>query len=419
MKDFWKDIQSEIQSVKEPLSENAWAGMEKNLKASKPKRKAWFIMFPLSVVLVALAGWYQPLEKPLESEGSFLDPDLNPHGGVSESPLQQIQSLPDTSHDIGQYAIEEVKAFANLENTLSKISAVKSDPDLIVSKAISLVSQQNSDPLALKAKSYLPLINQDSKLPDPKYVFEGIETSDTPTDSKDPLSRFELRIYAGTTYSFGEFDFSSDPLKTNRSYEQATSNSNKGAFGFDFGAELKYRLHSNLKIGGGIGYRKLQNFATYNYEINEIPVILSSTGEIQAYIPLPQSRKVEQEDFNSFEFINIPLSLYYERPLNQKWQFSTELIHYFGILVQQNSNRVHYQNLELTKSSFDDFNRTLLSYQIRLGFIYKLKPGLSLAIEPSYRSYYKDLYNTEAISWKPQDLSLNFSAIIHFTNPKP
>jgi len=179
---------------------------------------------------------------------------------------------------------------------------------------------------------------------------------------------------------------------------------------------LSYQFNRFLKLGSGIGFREIVTTNNYTHQENEIPVIDSATGQILGYIPTgnPPPISVNAHASNSFRYIVLPVSLFYEQPLNSKWSVSGEFVNSFNFLLQQNSYLVNSKSLELQASDQNTFNPMVVSYQFRFGINYSLTPKLKAAVEPSFRGHYTNFYNSEDIIWKPKDFAFNLALIYSF-----
>ncbi len=226
------------------------------------------------------------------------------------------------------------------------------------------------------------------------------------------VSKLELRFFMAPTYNMPSLEYHNTKAQTHKEFAQAIDNAVKPGWGLDAGFELRYRIYKNLRISTGFTYREIVTQNNYNFEVNEIPVIDSASGNILAYISTSQPDQRTESSSNMYTFLNIPLSLYYEKPIGRKWTLTGEVINNISFLLNQSGYGINPTTLELDKSEENFFNKTTNSYQLRLGLRYKLTENFYLALEPAYRKSYQDFISDESVSWKPQDFSLSLTGIV-------
>lgn len=426
--DDWKDIQQRIIEAEESLGNDSWTKMRAKLKADRRKRLWIFILSFILIISAGLLWWPLPTMRG-NTNGSIDTKELPVAQGEQKemSELggteQTMVEMPGTAQKLASEELNDVPTIetASINNVEPMISNTEESRINIPEIPDSREAEQGLYLNSLALEDLLPISNHYWSLePNLDDVESPIELPNLPDNPRFelPLSRFELRLFAGTTYNIPNFQYHADPLKTHKEFNDAVSDGTSPGIGFDVGAELRFRLLKNLKIGGGIGYRDIVVENQYEYEINEVPVINVPTGEIVGYLTLPESEKVSIKSSSSYQYLNIPISFYYEKPLAPRWMLTGEMIHYLGILVNNSSTGIDPQRLQPSEQSEDSFNKTIASYQLRLGLQYHINPNLSIALEPSYRSYYRDVFNRDEVSWKPRDISLNLSAIIRLNNIK-
>ncbi len=243
------------------------------------------------------------------------------------------------------------------------------------------------------------------------FFFEKEKQGDKTTTFRD---RWELRLTAAATYNWANITYENEAVKEHRQFEAAIQNAVQPGWGADFGAELRYRLFGNFYVSSGLGFRQITTQNNYDFVVDQIPVIDSASGNIIAYIPLAEPRRTQSQSRNTYAFLTIPLSLFFEKPLNEKWSLTAEGIHHTSFLLNQNSQRLDATSLELQNPDNDIFNKTVNAWQVRLGLRYQVSEKFQLALEPAYRSYYQDFLTTDEASWKPKDFSLGLTGILKF-----
>lgn len=414
----WKDIQDEIRSSEEPLSPSAWEHMSALLDR-KTRRSRWgfwtalLLLAVLSIPLILfLSGedrnYYQPRsftgnEAPVSqakddngkaSTSTSSGPSRPTLIPVAEPPKEHLPAPPE-----GTGSLSSVPTHTNRSSLSINTQKAAADPALpgFVIKPLKLARKD------LPALESTLTAGGDRKL--------TAETIAVPADRKQKTG-FELRFFIASTYNSASIDYKSPPLQTHRSFERATNNAVQAGWGFDAGFELRYRLGRNLMISSGVSFREIETRNNYDFEVSEIPVIDSASGTIVAYIALNESQKVQHKGSNLYNFINLPVSLYFEKALNQKWSVTAEAIHHTSILLSQSSFQLDPGTLEGRATDRDELRNTINGYQFRLGLRYRLRSNFYLALEPSYRSYYQDFFMNPNTSWKPRDLSLSLSGTV-------
>lgn len=433
MSNNWKDIKDQIISAEELLQKGSWKAMEKKLDHNSSNRIYGF----LAVLLLfeVLTSWsIQPsiqetkvlstsksAEKLLINETQNI---TNYNKENSSADYKESLAKQHNKHDGNELSISKNSAASQVflrEGEITSNQVFTKQPEGDDYATDSEISKESSLNIAAKSLSKLKIDTENL------IAFLNRERTDyilpnSPIEKKREAYSpgFELNPYIGFTYNIPNYNYQNEELKTNRRYNEVTSSSIESSTGFDAGIEVNYILSKYIKVGVGIGYRKLITQNQYDYEINEIPVIDSESGNILAYIPLPNGneREIKNSSFNSYEYFNLPLSLYYGLPLRGNWSLTSELTHQFSFLVNQNSAQIDSKTLEVKNAGNDVFNKFLISAQLKLGVQYKINSSLSLALEPSFRTYYTDVYKDSNVSWKPQDIALNLSAVIQFNNIK-
>ncbi len=420
MKQEWKDIKAQIRNLEEPLSDSAWKKMNNKLGGGYRNKRLWgFLIILLFIEL--LAGWKGGTTSNLEKQNitTFEQVEIT----ESKAGLANIDSIqPIESNDTIVPTSDQSLNYQPKEASISYSSLQAQKNNQSTDNQYEKSEKESGDKLNLSEGltflSKKPLSNfedQEEQLK-LKYVLKEVYDANKTRAlfKKEKTSGFEIRAYLGSTYDLPSVSFNGEgEQKTHKNYKNYSESSLNAGNGIDAGIELKYDIKGYLKIGGGLGFREIVTRNAYDIQIKEIPVIDSARGSIVAYIPTNNGIKVSQNSSNRFRYISVPLSLYKEFPLSSKWSFTTELIHHFSILIEQNSNELDTKTLEILSSNNQSFRPFVVSGQLRLGIQYRVSSCLSLALEPSFRAYYTNLYQDhQNITWKPRDVSLNLSAIV-------
>ncbi len=431
----WDDIKEKIRATKEPLSPEAWTAMESKLPPSRGKKRILLWSATILLLLLALYFFYPSTEehlpsphqeeknmnaikKPVElqdkSKKDKLELEERP---VSQSREPENKVLRDkieensqrdgkenvATKDIIQAGVEELQTKESARPEQTKTIGERAFHDVVIALRVKKAGLELKQlPVQFMLRS--PLSTQISR-PDL-----------TPTNK----SKWEMRFFMAATYNIPGLQYDGSANTVHKAYGEAVENSIKNGWGFDAGLEIKYNLPLGLKIGGGIGFREISLRSDYNYTIKDIPVIDGASGAIIAYIPLDSAseREVSQTGSDIYTFVNIPLSIYYEYPLSERWILSAEGIHNFTFLLNQSAKSVDPTTLELNNSSDNFFNSSINSLQLRLGLMYRLRKNIYIALEPSYREYYQDFLREDVVSWRPKDFSISLSTIIKFELPQ-
>lgn len=441
MKDMWEDIKNDLLKTEESLSDDAWSKMASELDRAKPKKRFPFLRF-FSILGLLLMGFgigvfINPenfLNPKIQSPPSFkiqddITLDKSALDSVNEynkifleeliDPVIMGQTLLEKEKNISSSAstkIEENKEDKNTHkkrvrpfSTVENPSTISNEKNFVNNKPLRLILM--SKPIIFSADTFAPLelLSFPSLNPSPRKSKSDFGFSKIP--------KFQLKMFGGPSYSLNGYKHIPDQLKTNRNYLGAVKDEGKSSLGFEYGMEFYYRFYKNIRIGSGFAFQKISTYSSFDYEIFEIPVIEGSSGEILAYITLPESRKVDYQGTNSFQFLSIPLSFYHERRIHKKWLWSAEFTQHFGFLNQHSSTQVNQQTLELKQTQSSELNTFISSSSLNCGFHYQLSPMLLIGIEPRISYAYQNIFNQEINSWKPLQMGLNLSTTINFTNP--
>lgn len=464
----WDDIKKQVHEAEEPLSDNAWSGMEQMLDADVPKaryRALWIALAAVGVV-VLFFGFFtylggdnvNKIEKigegekvgGRESETNFTQEgeseDLLKSKGENDNELE-IEATPllgketlvvddnlkiyETSKTsktsiTENYTKAEKQELSKAKPSSQSISSVEANNtnNGIVNNQNKQTTVTNND-LKIERIKLIPakpigLPHQPWSSPLPNVfgvgspVLANISTSNTTSFNY----RWEIRAFAMVTYNLAPKDYLTESPTTHIDYDNATKNAVAPGGGFDAGIELKYRIFKHFKIGGGIEYRKLSNSVNYQYETTKIPLLDSASGHIINYIERDSSAKFSFSGNNTYTFISIPISVYYEFPMRGKWSLGVEGIYNHSFLVLQKSIGVNPTTLMLDEQSDEAYRSSLGSAQLRISLMYQLTENLYLAAEPSYRQYLNSFNQSENVNWAPRDLSISLSMIYRFNNLK-
>lgn len=416
----WKDIQESLQNAKEPLSETAWENMSALIDENKPasRKGLWFGVFFTGLLLLA-GGYFYFVNS---GEREYYNPRKQDNTNINEATNSFEKLIVDDEGKVSkqQEAATEKPVVIKSESTADKgreqeafkFAAAKAKPD--TSERLQRMETTAERELSHKMLPKLNITPSVSSLKTQKEPF--IEKTD---DAENTVSGFEVRFYMAPTYNIPSFSYNVSETRKHQSFAQATQNAMKPGWGIDAGFELRYRLTQNLLISSGFSYREIITQNNYDFEVNEIPVIDSATGNILAYIPTGQPEQRIEKSNNIYGFITIPVSLYAEKNLSERFIITGEAIHHTSILLNQSSFRLNPTTLEIQPQQEDLLNKTINGYQLRLGIRYKVQPGFYLALEPSYRAYYQDFFNDPDMSWKPKDFSISLSAIVKLNKNNP
>lgn len=431
----WKDIQDEIRRAEEPLSPQAWNQMEAKLKGGRRAGFLWFIgLFLVGIVISgALFFIFWETEKnyyqPRIDSGEVLIFSSDQLGSSSLENRGKTESS-ETKKQDGNYSstattIAEGNEQVRTKKDKDQVSPAVNDrtnpestnPRGSLSKYFStqkieaeLVEQREPEALLIFNRPVLPMVQRGPQL-NQLPVHLNAPTNELTTPMTKAF-RLELRFFMAPTYNLPSLKYQTKASQTHKEFQKAIDNAVKPGWGLDAGFELRYRLFRNFRISTGFTYREIVTQNNYDFEVNEIPVIDSASGVILAYIPTNQPQQRQESSSNMYTFLNVPLSLYYEKPLSSQWTLTGEVINNISFLVNQSGYGINPTTLELEKSEESFFNKTTSSYQFRLGVRYKLTDNIYLALEPSYRKSYQDFIRDESVSWKPEDFSLSLTGIV-------
>lgn len=422
MNNSWEHIKDDLRNHEVPLSDRAWDNMA-GLMGPEKKRRPWFSYFAvLLLFLVSGVGLYlflssdsRRLENAPETRISKQGPSEGQRkneGGVSKAVL--LDKNDKRTSEVSEE--EEV-----LEETVSVVSKPKAD---VIAGPLPMTlgfldSQKNdsksqvdsegfNNSLRLKLKELrFKSDNEDGQLTLTKEIVNNQKTRRRPL-FKDA----ELKLFVSSTYNMPNMTYESTGSTVNKGYSSSVKDGVKAGLGYDAGVEFSVAILGHLRLNVGVGIREIVTRNNYSYEVNDIPVIDSASGDILAYIDRDSPLLVSDQSKNTYTYFNLPLSMRYDFPLNYRWTITGEAIHNFSFLMKASEHVVSKSDLKIEEGSTQNFSKTVNSYQFRLGLRYALNSNLDLALEPSYRSYYQDFYTQGPVSWKPRDFSISLSAII-------
>tara|TARA_R110002096_G_scaffold135456_2_gene287132 strand:- start:34760 stop:36061 length:1302 start_codon:yes stop_codon:yes gene_type:complete len=431
MKEYWENIKEEISKAKEPLSDTAWSQMEVELNKFQAKKKfPIFYLFSLialtSVFIYALL--YQRIESAPNSHSqeqiSFsieLDSTLNDYSyplvnkshNESKSPRKHYNKpiAPASLHVDISSPSKSINPKINSSKLDSQNPEIRT-PNQLARNQI----QKEKDPILKNKEIYFEQENFILHLIQTQF---GNKTSKSLSRIPSPMRTipaFQLKIYAGPKFTFNNQGYKADEKQVNRNYSNAVKGAISNSIGYESGVELYYRFYKNFRIGSGFVIQEISSFNSFNYEISEIPVIEGSSGEILAYITLPESRKVEYEGFNKFQYLSIPLSFYYEKRISPQWLYSLEAVQHFGFLNQYSSTQVNNKTLELEETQNSQLSSFIGSSSLSWAIQYQFSPRLMIGLEPKLSYVNQDIFNQEYKSWKPLQFGINLTTTLNITN---
>ena len=419
MKDNWKDIQNKIRESEEPLKAESWNTLDSLLTK---KRKRWtrgllfillFASFSAWLLWTASSNFTNKEEaenltdnQKVETEKLPAEKPITPTANLEEQNTAS-NNLPDTySNKKTKIEARTVQNDGSSKRNINRNEGIKE-----------IEPAEINSPLSLASKSFE--FDVDFNIPNLRSTQESTSPKNPKEKKSNSISRgFELRISAGSNYTPANNPQESESQKVHKDFAKASANSLLPEAGFQAGIELRYTLFPGFKIGSGLGYQRINIQKQYDYTITDIPVIDGASGNIIAYIPAQQNKTILQSGSNSYQYLSIPITLYKEYKLSEKLTLTGELIHHLNFLINQSSTNIDVTTLEVQDVETDSFSKSLIGYQLRLGLQYHLNTRMSLAFEPSYRSFYSNIYAQDNLSWQPKSFSLNLSAIIKLPNPK-
>ncbi len=436
MKD-WKDIQDEIRKAEEPLSPQAWNQLEKQLNKGRKAGWFWFLgTLLLSIGILSLYADYWKADKDYYKPRVASNQEMEFSGEQSTSASWEIESgtnkfqnqtknykPPSTIAPKGVADELERKKSDRASAEVVSNNSVKSDPRVDALRQVPQpqnlqkenfeLQQGQGEAESLLSLNYtvLPRLEQEKLLSELQIDSRTLKVYEAKSATQK-ATNLELRFFMAPTYNLPSLEYHNAEAQTHKEFQKAIDNAVKPGWGLDAGFELRYRIYKNLRISTGFTYREVVTQNNYDFEVNEIPVIDSASGNILAYISTNQPEQRMESSSNMYTFLNIPLSLYYEKPIGLKWTLTGEVINNISFLVNQSGYGINPTTLELKKSEESFFNKTTNSYQLRLGLRYKLTENFYLALEPAYRKSYQDFISDESVSWKPRDFSLSLTGIV-------
>ncbi len=418
----WEHIKQEIAQHEEPLSTGAWSDMD-NLLDAQPKRKmwVWYVIVPL------LLGGAIFTFISLNADGN-LDVDQNniPENTLENNVANQDNSSKENLQITVEPLVEEIivpPAETENENPKTDKTITEVAPIIAGGTSTSGESQKvekTSGNQNENAESHVELPNKTAEfevavLENSNLIFVESSNDALPEATlaiSQSSPKWEMKLFTGATYNMANIKYNDAEDYTHKNLQNSITEGLQPGWGFDAGVELSYYVTPNFKIGSGFGYRKIVTQNSLDYSISQIPVIDSASGKILGYITLPGSPILMQNTSqNQYTYVSIPLSLFQEIPLKGKWSLTGEFINTVSFLVGQKSVAVNTATLEIADANKNDFNQVLFAYQLKLGLRYNLNQSISLAFEPAYRGQYNNIFNSEYVSWKPNDISLNFALI--------
>lgn len=435
MEPNWKHIKEEIAKKDAPLSTNAWKNMQALLEAETPKKKAhyWWLLAPAFLLLAVPIYWVTQSKVGPEIPNAEMNTTIGVDNTESESTPKGIEKNEDFKDDTTEKSAnavlpkvsEEVVQQKTTENKTATAEIASTNPT--VKNPLKNTEATNEIPAVEPTTATKKVETADTRTSDSTVYFYEEELNVTETGIADsthviPAEKllknngnkgvWELKVFAGPNYNAPNITYNSVENYSHRDYENATINSVKAGWGFDAGLEISYFLSPHFKLSTGIAYRTIVTNNSMNYAVDDIPVIDSASGKILGYITLPEATTYTNTSQNSFVYIGVPVSLFKEIPLRGRFSLTAEFVNTFNFLLNQNSETINATSLQIESANNDVFNPLLVNYQLRVGLRYQPNKNFVFALEPAYRGTYNNMYNSDYISWKPSDFSLNAAIII-------
>ncbi len=436
MEPNWEHIKREILSKETPLSDGAWNQMDGLLEAQKAAHKkgfGWWLAIPVLLILTAGIYWaVQKTEAPAELPTDIKNDLKRAHDNAGLQNENALDEKEATIRDKKTETKPEIRKEKNPQKTAPILTALKKEirPEAPVASQTSTeesATKSNLNAMETSTSTAEKIGQAEDLKTDTSDVFTEetiLVTANNTADStsaegqKQKLQQvnnkgvWELKAFAGPSYNMPNISYTSVENYTHRDYENATNNSVKQGWGFDAGLEISYFFTPNFKLSTGVNYREIVTTNNMNYEVSDVPVIDSASGQILGYITLPNATTYSSSAQNSFVYVGVPVSLFKEIPLRGRFSLTGEFVNTFSFLLNENSLEINPTTLQTLETESSNFNPVLVNYQLRLGVRYRVNQNLLFALEPAYRGSYNNIYKSDYITWKPRDFTLNAAIII-------
>ena len=429
----WKDIQAQINQKEEPLSETAWEKLEKDLNNGNRGRFLWLILLLLLLVApIFLIDFNTDRHEELPAtEREHNTVNIENENAIKAKSAPQTKEAQNTKH-IEQQP-QSTATSAEQANTKTKQTqnanqqtapSTKTDKVPVDSRDQRAEEKRAQIENAGKNKSeeagqtkelaadhtithdHEAAVGDDSSVQD----IQGQQENNQPRMG-GKYYRWEIKAYGGLTVTSANVNYQSEPGFTHKDLMTVSENGVESGFGYDAGVEVSYFIAPHFKVSSGIGLRTFTTQNALNYEVSDIPVIDSATGQILGYLPTGQPANYQDDATNSYTYFSVPISLFYEHRLSNRWSVTGEFVNTAQFLIQQSSQTINTKDLSIQATENDLFNRVIFSYQIRAGLRYYLNEKTAMSLEPAYRGHYNNIYNSSIIDWRPTDWSLTLGII--------
>ena len=204
-------------------------------------------------------------------------------------------------------------------------------------------------------------------LPNPNNKMEKLDFN--PDFTYKLPSLWSLYVKGGVNYTSSKIKARPESKDlTNKYYKKTTESAEIPAIGYDFQIAAQYRYLANVSFKAGLGFSKQRIGGKYNHEIDSVPFV-GLRGTIQY---LPPNKDSMDEPFvtgkagYSYTYLNIPLGIVVNKPLNQKWgaivDFSAEL----SVLLNAEGSKLNEVYLDEIES-FTSNNLRKLNASLNIG----------------------------------------------------
>lgn len=428
----WKDIQAQINKKEEPLSDTAWSNLEQKLNRENRGKALWLLLLLFLVPLFFIEfdgeqNKQRPLNITQQSETSLgetkADEKLQqnaPNQKTSEMQTKTEEVDANKSDLLKRVAIQSPPTQNNAAIHTKNIKTNTQEADLAIDNQTKSSAQDVLEAATNLADNTVKQELQDAEVGEHREYLEteseGSSDDNQPSKTRsEKLVRneynWEIKVFGALTVNSANMSYQSEPGFTHKELAVVSENSAEPGLGFDAGVEVSYFVTPHFKVSSGIGIRRFTTQNTFNYEVSEIPVMDSATGQILGYLPAGQPATYQDKSVNSYTYFSIPVSLFYEQQLTSRWSVTGEFVNTAQLFIQQNSTSINPQSLEVRTTQDNTFNKAVFSYQLKVGLRYYFNDKTAVSLEPAYRGHYSNIYNSTILQWRPTDWSVNLAII--------
>lgn len=220
-----------------------------------------------------------------------------------------------------------------------------------------------------------------------------------PSAYVSPLSErslWEFSIKAYPNFTFRKFKVDEDKLNLlHRDFIDQVEVAESGGFTFNIGLEVSRKVADATYINSGIEYISYKTDANFDFTNFRTAIIDENTQTISSYRLKADPEQIVINDVNSYNYINIPLSIAYRPWASKHVRLNIETGISYMRFLSAKGNSIDYKTLEIIDLANRDYRKSMGSVSFRVGATYYISSQFNLGFEPTFMYFTNTIYTEE------------------------